>query len=162
VSQRTLAKTTRRNSNTYSIAAGINLLGASLTPLPAATELSHPKRILGHIPGTPEAIDAAMDSLLRRLIPELQRYLDGLQRCSFTKEDSTQLAKALSRLARRLNCGYLCPHCGGIARSIRFSSVGRSGISVWKFEHSEIVRHGGSGQIGPLKLVVRPALRSGT
>lgn len=106
------------------------------------------------MPGTAEAVDAAMNALIRRLIPDVQRYLDKLEGRSFPKEESIQLSKALSKLARRLQCGYLCPHCADVARSIRFAGH-RGAIWYWRYEHSEKVKHGGSTTVGPLKLVLR-------
>jgi len=125
--------------------------------LPAADGID---KVKGHSksqlrPGTPEAVDAAIDAnLVSRLLPELQRHLDSLVGKDFGTEGNRDLAKALTRLARRLGVAFECPNCSAPAGSIRYSQYGMNRSSIWRYEHSNHLRHGGSATLGPLSLVL--------
>lgn len=95
-------------------------------------------------PGTPEAVDQAMDMLIARLLPIIQRHLDeNLVGKDFGREVNSQLAKSLTRMLRRLGVLVECK-CGTPVPAIRYVDSGKGPSWVWRYEHSGSVRHGGT------------------
>jgi hypothetical protein len=103
--------------------------------------------------GTPEAVDAAMDRIVEKLLPDLQRHLDSLSGKDFGEESNLLLAKSLTRLLRRLGCQISCDSCGIPVSAIRYGKAGNAVRGSWRFEHTSVVRHGGKRAVPRLQLV---------
>ena len=109
--------------------------------------------------GTREAVDQAFGILALRLVPILQAHLDTLVgRTDLDNQQSADLAKALTLLAKRLNLAFECPHCMAPARALRYGKTATRGKVGWRYEHSENLKHGGSSHPPRLKLVGRKSL----
>jgi len=136
----------------------VSVLANALIP-PLFDDIDPAKKSLARPPpGTPEAVDKAFDSLIARLLPVLQSHLDTLVgRTDLDHQQSAELAKALTKLARRLNAAFECPHCLQPARAIRYGRLGAGDRDGWRYEHTESLRHAGSTVLGPLKLMPRLA-----
>jgi hypothetical protein len=155
VTKQNRAKQVQNEKTTEPLADEINLIIKALTP--PANNIRSTDMTTSKPGGTPEAVDAAMDRLVLRLLPDLQRHLDTLVGRDFGEVANAELAKSITRLLRRLGCCVECPKCHEPASAVRFGDVGSRGGSrlVWKYEHSATVRHGGTLIVGPLKLVSR-------
>lgn len=139
------------SSEAHSPAAEANLLAAAFLP-PGLLENTLSREQLRHAPGTAAAVDEAVDAILSRLIPDLNRHLADLEGKSLGKEGNAEFAKSVTRLARRLGLEFACS-CGQPAAALRYNAT--HGISVFKFEHTPIVRHGGPTTIPRLVLLPR-------
>jgi len=107
-------------------------------------------RIVG---ATALAVDNAMNHLIARLIPELQQHLNSLVGNNFGPIINADLAKAITRLLRRLGPWALeCPHCKGPA-VLRFSHSSERTNGIFRYEHSPSKRHGASTVLGPLRII---------
>ncbi len=107
--------------------------------------------------GTPQAVDAAFNCVVSRLIPDLQRHLDTLVGKDFGVQFNSELSKAVSRLLKRLGCSLECPHCHEPAY-LRYTSFDKHRGPQFKYEHSPQKRHGGTKAISPLKLIPVPMI----
>lgn len=130
----------------------VNLLGNSLLPTLVKSVRLDKDSPGQPVPGTPEAIDLAFRSLAMRLAPDLQKHLDTLVGKDFGIERNRELAKAVTRLLRHLDCGLICPHCADAARSILFAQTGNDGGFTFRYEHDAGNRHGGTRAVPELKL----------
>lgn len=98
-----------------------------------------------------DAVEAAFNQLISRLVPTLQEHLDTLVGQDFGLEQNAKLSKAITRLLRRLGCALECPHCQ--ERSVlRFSRM-KGEHGYFRYEHTPSKRHGGTKAVGPLKLL---------
>lgn len=105
-----------------------------------------------------QAVDDAMDNLVSRLVPDLQRHLDSLVGLNLGPKENGDLAKAITRLLRRLGRWRLaCPHCKQPA-VLRYLQPPNRPNGVFRYEHRPSVRHGGTIAVGPLKIVPLPPL----
>jgi hypothetical protein len=111
--------------------------------LPPAPKLHHPS-------GTPKAVDEAIDRMMARLAPDLAKHLASLEGRNFGEEGNAEFAKCLTRMLRRLGFGVACG-CGKPAVALRYYFSGHS--SVFKFEHTPSIRHGGGIAIPKLTLI---------
>lgn len=138
----------------------VNLLGTSL--LPTLESVAGKVRSNQPIPGTPEAVDEAFRDLAMRLAPELQKHLNTLVGRDFGIEGNRELAKAVTRLLRHLDCGLACPHCAEVARSILFAQAGSDRGFIFRYEHDAGNRHGGTRKVPELTLRPRDRTCSST
>jgi hypothetical protein len=132
----------------------LEMLCDALTPI--GVNDSSSRRTARPPPGTPEALDAAFDQIVGRLIPDLQRHLDTLVGKNFGPDANIQLSKAINALLIRLGCVLECPRCQAPAK-LRYTVYDRHNGPQFKYEHTPQKRCGGTRAFGPMKLV--PARR---
>lgn len=131
----------------------VKLLIAALLPPTKFNQSSHHATRLQHAVGTPDAVDEAVDLLMARLGPDLQRHLDSLDGRNLGKIGNAEFAKSLTRMLRRLGFQLECCQCGLPAVALRYSRAGNA--NVFRFEHTPSVRHGGTTAIPRLELIAR-------
>jgi hypothetical protein len=90
---------------------------------------------------------------MARLVPDLQRHLVALEGRNLGEIGNADFAKSLTRMLRRLGFQLECCQCALPAVALRYSRAGNA--NVFRFEHTPLVRHGGTTAIPRLELIAR-------